>query len=446
MATLTSDKLYSAERKLSHDWLILAITFVLMIVTPAALLAAGAVLVIRFADRIPAAWLQVLFAEGSWLRWLVPAVLVLAIALGIISPLMVWVERRVLSLMQSRLGPNRVGPFGLFQPLADTLKLISKEDIIPDNASKFIFKLAPCLVLFPALAGWVVIPMGPIFEAAGTKFNIFQMSDLSVGILYVFAISSLGVLGVVLGGWASGSKYPLLGSLRSTNQMLSYEVPLGLSVLGVLMITGAIRPDLIVNYQNEHGLWNVVPQFPAFLLFVVAGIAETNRVPFDLAEAEAELTAGFHTEYSGFRFAAFFMAEYLNMWMMSCLATLLFLGGWLIPGQGLLTAHTALGAPGFAWLLAILQAFCFIIKAFSFMFVFVWIRSTIPRYRYDQLMNLGWKLLIPLALWNLIWTAFAAKFGFLVGIAVAIATFLPLYRFLDRHATNPHTRAAAVPS
>ena len=451
--TTAPTKLYSAERKLSHDWLILAITFVLMIVTPAAMLAAGALLVIQFAERIPAEWMQVLFAEGSWLRWLVPAVLVLAIALGIISPLMVWVERRILSLMQSRLGPNRVGPFGLFQPLADTLKLISKEDIIPDNASKFIFKLAPCLVLFPALAGWVVVPMGPIFQAAGSRFDIFQMSDLTVGILYVFAISSLGVLGVVLGGWASGSKYPLLGSLRSTNQMLSYEVPLGLSVLGVLMMTGSLQFNAIVGYQQNHEyhlfglhlpLWNIFLQFPAFLIFLVAGIAETNRVPFDLAEAEAELTAGFHTEYSGFRFAAFFMAEYLNMWLMSCMGTLLFLGGWLIPQQNHVVAW--LGLEQHPMVLAALQALMFILKAFSFMFVFVWIRSTIPRYRYDQLMNLGWKLLIPLALWNLVWTAFAVKFGFLVGIPVAIVTFIPLYRFLDRHATNPHTRAVAVPS
>src|SRR6185369_11070787 len=174
-------------------------------------------------------------------------VFVLTIALGIISPLMVWVERRILSLMQSRLGPNRVGPFGLFQPLADTIKLISKEDIIPANASKFIFKLAPCLVLFPALAGWAVIPMGPILQVTGAKLNIFQMSNLSVGILYVFAISSLGVLGIVLGGWASGSKYPLFSSLRATNQMLSYEIPLKLSVLNILILSNTITPNNIIN-------------------------------------------------------------------------------------------------------------------------------------------------------------------------------------------------------
>ncbi len=441
MAASATPKLYDAQRKLGHDWLILLLTLALLVIAPAAVLAAGAVLAIKFADRLPADWFELLLGRNSFLAWLLPAVFVLTIALGIIAPLMVWMERRILSLMQSRLGPNRVGPFGLFQPLADTLKLISKEDITPATASKFIFRLAPCLVLFPALAVWVVIPMGPIVTAAGGQaVALFQMSDLSVGILYVFAISSLGVLGIVLGGWASGSKYPLLGSLRSTNQMLSYEVPLGLSVLGVLMLAGSLQPGEIVRAQHESGWWYCFPQLPGFLIFLVAGIAETNRVPFDLAEAEAELTAGFHTEYSGFRFAAFFMAEYLNMWAMSCMATLLFLGGWLLPAQDFLLAHLGLG--GHSMTVAILQAFAFIVKAFGFMFVYVWIRSTIPRYRYDQLMNLGWKLLIPLSLWNLVWTAFAAKFGFPVGLAVAAVLGFPLYAFLDRHA-NPAGRAAA---
>lgn len=449
MATsIETSPLYFAERKLSADWLILLITAVLMVFTPAMVLAAGAFALAWVFPKLPANWQGLLFTDGqSWLRWLLPAVFVLTIALGFIAPLMVWVERRILSLMQSRLGPNRVGPFGLFQPLADTLKLISKEDIIPANASKFIFRLAPCLVLFPALAGWVVIPMGPILKVTRVSLNVFQMSDLSIGILYVFAISSLGVLGIVLAGWASGSKYPLFSSLRATNQMLSYEVPLGLSVLGVLMLSGTMQPGGIVDYQQSHSynfhllhfslrLWNIFPQFVGFMLFVVAGIAETNRVPFDLAEAEAELTAGFHTEYSGFRFAAFFMAEYLNMWLMSCLATLLFLGGWDIPFFND-NAH-----PG-SLIIAAVQALCFITKAFSFMFVYVWLRSTVPRYRYDQLMNLGWKIMIPIALINLICTAVAVKFPFFIWIPVAAVLGVITYRFLDRFAQNPNTRPAA---
>jgi NADH-quinone oxidoreductase subunit H len=439
MATTdTSSPLYHAKRSLGADMVILLITAILMVFTPALVLAGGAVALTLLLPKIPPQIADLLlFDQSSPLRWLVPAVLVLTIALGVIAPLMVWVERRILGLMQSRLGPNRVGPFGLFQPLADTFKLISKEDIIPSQASKMLFKLAPCLVLFPALAAWVVIPMGPVLKLAGKESLIYQMSNFNIGILYIFAISSLGVLGIVLAGWSSGSKYPLLGSLRSTNQMLSYEVPLGISVMGVLMISGTLRPETIVTEQDAAGIWYIFPQLVGFMIFLIAGIAETNRVPFDLAEAEAELTAGFHTEYSGFRFAAFFMAEYLNMWVMCCLATLLFFGGWLLPFQGFILAHTSLGEPRLALLLAGLQALSFITKAFSFMFFFIWIRSTIPRYRYDQLMHLGWKVLIPISLVNLVCTAVAVSFDAVVWVPVAVILGIGCYAFLDRTVPAP---------
>jgi NADH-quinone oxidoreductase subunit H len=294
-------------------------------------------------------------------------------------------ERKLIGDIQVRFGPSRVGPFGLLQPLADGLKLLFKEEVVPANADRLIFSLAPALSFFPALIVFAVIPFGPSFVIA----------DVNVGLLYVFAVASLGVYGIVLAGWASNSKYSLLGGLRSAAQMVSYELSLGLSVLGVVMMTGSLSLVDIVEAQGGtwYGIfpqWNLFPQFLGFLIFLISSIAELNRAPFDLPEAETELVAGFHTEYSSMKFAMFFMAEYANMISASALASTLFLGGW----QGPLL-------PPLLW---------FLLKIFGFLFLFIWLRATLPRFRYDQLMGFGWKVLLPLALANVMLTAAAILF------------------------------------
>jgi len=300
-----------------------------------------------------------------------------------------WVERKVMARVQMRPGPTRVGPYGLLQPIADGLKFLFKEDVIPTNANRFLYIAAPVVSLIPALLSFSVIPFGPWL----------QVTDLSVGLLFIFAVTSLGVYGIALGGWASNSKYPLMGAMRSSAQMISYELSLTLSVVGVLMIANTLSLNQLVLSQRNTWLgflprWNIFVQPVAFLVYVVSAIAETNRLPFDLAESEQELVAGWHTEYSSLKFAMFMIAEYANMVTVSALATIMFLGGWSGPVFG----------PG--WMQAVLPTIWFILKIFVFIFFYVLLRSTIPRFRYDQLMKFGWKVLLPLSLANIVATSF----------------------------------------
>lgn len=297
-------------------------------------------------------------------------------------------ERKVLGWMQLRPGPNRVGPWGLMQPAADAAKLILKEDLTPKTADPLIYRLAPFISLLTAFSVYAIIPFGA--SSAGT----WAIGNVNAGILFLLAITSLGVYGISLGGWASGSKYPLLGSVRSTAQMISYELGMSLSLIGVLILAGTTQLDGIVNAQATW--WFIGPQFVGFIIYVITAVAETNRVPFDLVEAETELVAGFHTEYSGLRFGLFFIAEYVNMLTVSCIASLLFLGGWNAP-FGL----AGVPIPGIVW---------FIIKVAAFMFFYMWLRATLPRFRYDRLMAFGWKVLLPVATLNLVITAIVVAF------------------------------------
>jgi NADH-quinone oxidoreductase subunit H len=308
--------------------------------------------------------------------------------------LLVWVERRVSAFIQDRLGPNRVGPYGLLQPFADAIKFIYKEDLIPGQVDRRVFVIAPALSLIPALITFAVIPFGGTLSIFGWEIPLI-ITDVNIGVLYILALSSLGVYGVVLAGWSSNNKYSLLGGLRSSAQMISYELALGLSIVGVLLLTGSLSLREIVYAQ--HGLWNVVKQPLGFFIFLVAVFAETNRLPFDLPEAETELVAGYHTEYAGMKFAMFFMAEYANMVTASALVVTIFFGGWMIP-----FVSTPDPSP---WWLSILEILAFSGKVAVLLFLFVWVRWTIPRFRYDQLMMLGWKVLLPLALLNIFLTA-----------------------------------------
>jgi NADH-quinone oxidoreductase subunit H len=298
-------------------------------------------------------------------------------------------ERRVMAFVQMRPGPNRVGPFGLLQPIADGLKFLFKEQVVPTNANVLLYYAAPVISLIPALLSFSVIPFGPDLKVA----------DISVGLLLIFAITSLGVYGIVLGGWASNSKYPLMGAMRASAQMLSYELSLTLSVVGVLMISNTLSLSSLV--QSQQGTWfgflprwNIFVQPLGFLVYLFSGIAETNRLPFDLAESEQELVAGWHTEYSGMKFAMFFLAEYANMVTVSALATIMFFGGWNGPAFG----------PW--WLQMALPTIWFLLKIGVFLFFYILVRATIPRIRYDQLMYFGWKVLIPIALANILVTSF----------------------------------------
>jgi NADH-quinone oxidoreductase subunit H len=296
-------------------------------------------------------------------------------------------ERKVMAHMQVRIGPREVGPLGLFQPFADGIKLFFKEDIIPQNADKPLFYLAPVIFFASALTSLSVLPF----------FDGFVVGDINIGLLFLFAMSSLGAYGIVLSGWSSNSKYAFLGGLRSASQVISYEISMGLSLVGVMMMAGSLNLSEIVRAQHHYPLGIfAVPQFLGFFVFIVAAFAETNRLPFDLPEAESELVAGYFTEYSGFRFAMFFLGEYTGMLVMSSIVSLCFLGGWSLP-----TFVTA-NLPGL--LAKVLGLFCFLIKVYAFMFLYYWVRSTLPRYRYDQLMAIGWKLLIPLALVNIVIT------------------------------------------
>ena len=322
------------------------------------------------------------------------ATLLFLIILPLISYL-VLAERKILGFMQVRLGPNRVGPWGLLQPVADIMKLLVKEDVVPVRAVRWAFILAPCLVVAPALIIFSVIPFGP--PGATENAMDWMITDINVGVLFIVALATIGVYGIIIGGWASNSKFSLLGGLRSAAQMISYEVPQGFSLVGPLLLAGTMSLNGIVEAQRDAGIWYVFPQIVAFFIFMVAGVAESNRNPFDLPEAESELVAGFHTEYTGMRFALFFLGEYANMIVVSAVGVTLFFGGWLRPFPSvealsfLDLAFLPAGLAGLIWFSA---------KLFAFLFVYIWFRGTFPRYRFDQLMDLGWKWLIPLSLVN----------------------------------------------
>ncbi len=290
-------------------------------------------------------------------------------------------ERKIMGWMQLRPGPNRVGPWGLLQPAADAVKMLFKEDLTPATADPLIYRLAPWISMVTAMGAFAVIPFSE------SSSGLWAIGNVNAGILFIFALTSIGVYGISLAGWSSGSKYPLLGSVRSTAQMISYELSMTLSVVGVLILAGTTSLAEIVHAQNK--LWFVIPQFVGFCVYLITAVAETNRAPFDLVEAESELVGGFHTEYSGLRFGLFFIAEYLNMITVACIATLLFFGGWN-PLFGLTVI------PGIVW---------FLLKAGFFIFVYIWLRSTLPRLRYDRLMAFGWKVLLPIATLNLMATA-----------------------------------------
>jgi len=307
---------------------------------------------------------------------------------------MVLLERKVIAWAQSRLGPMRVGPYGILQPVADAVKLMIKEDITPVRADKWVFTAAPIIAMVPALIVYAVIPFGPEVSLFGRQVTLY-ITDINVGLLYIVSVASVGVYGIILAGYASNSKFPLLASLRASAQLISYEVAVTLTLVSVILVAGSLSMVSIVRAQESMGVWFAFIQPIAFVLFFIGGLAETNRAPFDLPEAEQELTGGFHTEYSGMRFALFFLAEYANMIVVSSVATTLFLGGWLRP------------FPNVAWLsfLGIIPSWgWFLLKSFFFLYVFIWVRATLPRYRYDQLMRLGWKVLIPLAILNLVVT------------------------------------------
>jgi len=304
-------------------------------------------------------------------------------------------ERKISAWAQNRIGPNRVGWKGLLQPFADVFKLLLKEDIIPERANKVIHSLAPMIALFVAFSTFAVIPFGPEVHLFGYDIPLV-VADVNMGILFVLALTSLGVYALTLAGWSSGSKYSLLGGIRSSAQMISYEISMGFSIGGVLLLSESLRPIAIVESQAGW-MWNAVIQPIGFITFFVSAFAETNRLPFDLPEAEPELVGGYHTEYSSMKFAGFFLAEYANMIIASALIVTLYLGGWHIPYIELLELPSGL--------VSVLQIGAFIFKLVGLLFLFIWVRWTIPRFRYDQLMNLGWKVMFPLSLINILWVA-----------------------------------------
>jgi NADH-quinone oxidoreductase subunit H len=317
---------------------------------------------------------------------LVARVVIVFFGLLISVLLYIWMERKVIADMQTRVGPMRAGPHGVLVTLADGIKLFFKEGITPTAVDRPVYALAPVLAMFPAFLAFAIIPFGTSVTLFGREIP-FQLADLNIGILWILAMTSIGVYSVVLAGWSSGSNYPLLGGVRSSAQLISYEVGMGLALVAVLMYSGELRMSEIVAAQDT--VWNVIPQFPAFVVFLICGLAETNRPPFDLAEAESELVAGFHTEYSGIKFAMFFLGEYVNTVTVAAVATTLFLGGWRGP------------APDFLpWLWPLLW---FLLKVTAVIYVFILVRGTLPRMRYDRLMNFGWKVLIPFGLlWVLV--------------------------------------------
>ncbi len=308
---------------------------------------------------------------------------------------LVYFERRVSAWAQNRLGPNRVGWEGVLQPFADVLKLLLKEDIVPNVANKPIHTLAPIVALFVAFTTYAVIPFGPTVTIFGYTVPLV-VADINMGVLYVLALTSLGVYAITFAGWSSGSKYSLLGGIRSSAQMISYEISMGFSVGGVLLLAGSLRPEAIVESQSGW-MWNAIVQPIGFITFLVSAFAETNRLPFDLPEAEPELVGGYHTEYSSMKFAGFFLAEYANMIIASAMIVTLYLGGWRFPYLETFGLSSTL--------FAIISVITFCIKVAALLFFFIWVRWSIPRFRYDQLMNLGWKVMFPLSLLNIVWVA-----------------------------------------
>lgn len=327
--------------------------------------------------------------------WPLVKIVVLVAAVFTVVAYIGWFERRVLGFFQSRLGPNRVGPLGLLQPVADGIKLLLKEDIVPLTARPFLFKIAPVFAFFPAFIGFAVVSWAmPWATASGS--HPFVVADVDLGVVLILAFSSLTVFGIILGGWASGSKYPLMGSLRSASQMLAYEVPLTLSVISVILLAGSFRLSDIVSAQQQLGWYFVFPGLLGFGVYIVSAVAETNRTPFDLPEGESEII-GFHTEYSGMRFAFFFIAEYTSVVLICVVGAALFLGGYDIPFVDDAALHAAK-----PWLASVLGVFSYAAKCALFAYFFVWIRATFPRYRYDQLLRVGWLVLLPIALVNLV--------------------------------------------
>jgi NADH-quinone oxidoreductase subunit H len=321
---------------------------------------------------------EVGFVEATWV--MVVKSLVIFLGVFLIVPVLTVAERKLIGRFQNRYGPNRVGPVGLMQPLADIIKLAGKEMLRPDAAVPLLYAIAPALVIFSGIVTLAIIPFGNVQDGIGL-YGI----DVSIGVLYFFAFGSLAFYGLLLAGWSSGSKYSFLGAMRSAAQLISYEVSMGLSLLGVVMMAGSLSLTQVVEAQDQ--IWYVIPQIIGFLIFMVAGFAETNRAPFDLPEADAELVQGYMTEYGGMRFGSYLLAEYLEMFVVSAIAVTFFLGGWQGPGPGWLDP---------VWVIA---------KTLSLIFVFIWVRATMPRLRYDQLMSLGWKVLLPLATLNILVTA-----------------------------------------
>jgi NADH-quinone oxidoreductase subunit H len=359
-------------------------------------------------------------------------VVVVFAALMVSVMLMIWFERKVISDMQSRIGPNRAGPFGMLQTLADGIKLFFKEDLVPDRSDRFVFKLAPYLVIIPAFLSFAIVPIGGVVTVAGHTFTL-QLADPPMGILWLLAMSSISVYGIMLAGWSSGSKYPLLGSVRASAQMISYEAAMGLAVVTVVLITGGLSTRAIVDAQAQHfWQWNVIRlAIVPFFIFLVAVTAETNRPPFDLTEADSELVGGFNTEYSSIRFALFYLAEFMNTITMSAIVVTLFFGGPDGPIPHI--PHTY-------WLWPIVW---FLLKTIVFLFLYVWLRAALPRMRYDQLMDLGWKRLIPLALaWLMIVAGFLVAAWWGVGIAVAVVACAVL---IKRAFSVGDSRQADVP-
>jgi NADH-quinone oxidoreductase subunit H len=321
---------------------------------------------------------EVGFAEASWIM-VVKSILIF-LGVFLIVPVLTWVERKLIGRFQHRYGPNRVGPVGLLQPLADIVKLAGKQHFRPEASVPFLYAVAPALVIFSGIVTIAILPFGDVKDGVG-----FYGIDVSIGVLYFFAFGSLAFYGLLLAGWSSGSKYSFLGAMRAAAQLISYEVAMGLSLLGVVMMVGSLSLTHVVNAQDE--IWYIVPQIVGFLIFMVAGFAETNRAPFDLPEADAELVQGFMTEYGGTRFGSYLLAEYLEMFVVSGIAVTFFLGGWHGPGPGWLDP---------IWML---------VKTLSLVLFFIWVRATLPRLRYDQLMSFGWKVLLPLATLNVLVTA-----------------------------------------
>ena len=306
------------------------------------------------------------------------SILIVMVPLFLIVAYVTYSERKIIGFMQSRMGPMRVGPSGLLQPIADVLKLVSKEIIIPTNANKAIFLTAPMLMLIPSLLVWSVIPLS----------EFFIISNINAGLLFILALTSLSVYGVILAGWASNSKYAFLGSMRSAAQIIAYEIAMGFALVGVLMLSGSLNLQEIILAQSGTVFnWYWLPLFPLFIIYFIAGVAETNRAPFDVSEGESEIVAGFHVEYSGMAFAMFFLAEYMNLILISILCSIMFFGGWLSPFEGTFVNSYLSFIPGFVWLS---------LKTIIFIFIFLWLRATLPRYRYDQIMRLGWKVFLPI--------------------------------------------------